>query len=85
LGYPKEVSGDAMSSWRRLEELEQKVPDLTIEELEEVIRFRKQHAQHLQPKVRRLAMKRVHRLESVLRQKLNQSDPESKASPSEET
>ena len=71
-----------MSSRRRITELEQKIPDLTVEELEEVIRFRKQHALHLYPKVRRLALKHVHRLEAFLRLKLNQSEPEPGAIPS---
>jgi hypothetical protein len=56
--------------------LERKLPDVTIEQLEEVIRFRKQHAQHLQPKIRRLAMKRVHALEALLRQKQAGPDQE---------
>lgn len=63
-----------MSHWRHIEELEKKLPDITIEQLEEVIRFRRQHAQRLQPKICKLAMKRVHALESLLQQKQSERE-----------
>jgi hypothetical protein len=63
-----------MSNWRHIEELEKKLPDITIEQLEQVIRFRRQHAQHLQPKTCKIAMKRVHALEALLEQKQSERD-----------
>jgi hypothetical protein len=58
-----------VSHWRHIEELEKKLPDITIEQLKEVIRFRRQHAQRLQPKVCKIAMKRVYALETLLQRK----------------
>ena len=63
-----------MSRSKRLEDLEQNLPELTIEQLEAEIPFWTQHAQQLQPKIRKLAMKRVHKLQAALRQKLNERD-----------
>ena len=58
-----------MTALKRLIELEKRLPDLTLEELEEAIRIRKTHADLLQPKIRKLALKKVNKLESWLRQK----------------
>ena len=44
-----------MSQWKRMQDFEQRLPDLTVEELRELIQFRSEHAQLLQPKIRRLA------------------------------
>jgi hypothetical protein len=63
-----------MTSAQHLKELERKLPDLTLEEFKEAIRIRKMHAHFLQPKIRKIAMKKVHHLESLLGKKRAQSD-----------
>lgn len=46
-----------MTAWKRLLELEKRLPDLSVEKVEEAIYLRTQLAQLLQPKVRKLALK----------------------------
>jgi hypothetical protein len=62
-----------MSRWKRLEELEQHLPQVTAQELQNEIPFWRAHANALRGPGHKLAMKLVHKLERALEVKLRQS------------
>jgi hypothetical protein len=59
-----------MSRYHSLAEFEKRFPKMDVEELQRWKAHWTDHAQRLSPKVRKIAMKRVHMIESAIRQKL---------------
>ncbi len=55
-----------MSRWKKLDDWEEKLSRMTVEELEKEFSFWKSRVQFFQPKVRKLAMKRVHTVQRAL-------------------
>ena len=64
-----------MSRWKKLDDWEEKLSQMTVEELAKELSFWKVRTQFFQPKVRKLAMKRVHTVERALYTKRSESDP----------
>ncbi len=58
-----------MSRWKKLDNWEERLSDMTVEELEKELSFWKGRVQLFQPKVRKLAMKQVHTVQRVLDRK----------------
>ena len=58
-----------MSRWKTLNDFEKKFPSMTVEELRSWLTFWKHHADMMGPKVKKLAMKRVHRIERAIEQR----------------
>lgn len=58
-----------MSGFKRIDNWEDKLAKMTVEELEKEVAHWKQRAQFLQPKVRKLAMKRAHEVQRILDRK----------------
>ena len=55
-----------MSRWKKLDNWEEKLSRMTVEELEKELSFWIARVQFFQPKVRKLAMKRVHTVQRAL-------------------
>jgi hypothetical protein len=55
-----------MGQFRELEDFEKRFETMGIEELRRWKSYWTEHAQHLQPKVRKLAMKRVHKIDKAI-------------------
>ena len=55
-----------MSRWKKLDDWEEKLSQMTVEELEKELLFWTGRVQLFQPKVRKLAMIRVHTVQRVL-------------------
>ncbi len=62
-----------MSRWKKLDDWEEKLSRMTVEELEKELSFRKARVQFFQPKVRKLAMKRVYKVERALNRKRSEN------------
>jgi hypothetical protein len=63
-----------MSRWKRLEDLEEHLHEMTAEELRNEVSFWSAHAAELRNPGHKLAMKRVHKLERALELKERQAD-----------
>jgi hypothetical protein len=55
-----------MSRWKKLDNWEEKLSEMTVEELEKELSFWKGRLQFFQPKIRKLAMTRVHTVQRAL-------------------
>lgn len=58
-----------MSKFKELEDFEHRFEQMSVEELRTWRTYWKQHAEHLAPKVRKEAMKRVHKIEKAITRK----------------
>jgi hypothetical protein len=58
-----------MSRFRPLAEFEKRFPKMDLEELKRWKAHWIDHAQRLSPKIQKIAMKRVHMIESAIKQK----------------
>jgi hypothetical protein len=63
-----------MSNYRQLEEFERNFEKLGVGELRGWKKYWLQHAEHLAPKVRKRALKRVHKIDKAIQQKLSEDD-----------
>lgn len=63
-----------MSNFKELEEFESRFETMDAPELRRWRDYWTQHAQHLQPKVKQIAMKRVHRIDKAIQQRLSERD-----------
>lgn len=61
-----------MSRFRHLDEFEERFPHMDLAELRRWKTYWTTHAAHLAPKIRKQAMKRVHRIEAVIARKLGE-------------
>ncbi len=59
-----------MAYFKQLRDFENRFGTMTVEELKQWKIYWTQHAQGLAPKVRRIAMKRVHEIEKAIQAKL---------------
>lgn len=64
-----------MSRFQPLKEFERRFDTMSIEELKRWKAYWTDHAQRLAPKIQKLAMKRVHKIEAAIRQK-TRNDPD---------
>jgi hypothetical protein len=58
-----------MSRWKKLDNWEEWLSEMTVEQLEDELAFWKRRASLFQPKVRKLALKQVHVVERALEKK----------------
>ena len=59
-----------MSRWKRLEKLEEVLPQMSAQELKSELAYWTQYAnQFTQPKIKKLAMKRVYNMQKALERK----------------
>lgn len=63
-----------MSRWKKLDDWEEKLSRMTIEDLEKELSYWKGRAQLFQPKIRKLAMKRVHAVQRALHRKQSEDE-----------
>ena len=63
-----------MSRWKKLDDWQEKVSEMTVEELQKELSFWKKRIQLFQPKVRKLAMKRVHTVQRELDRKRSEDE-----------
>jgi hypothetical protein len=63
-----------MSQFRQLRHFEQRFDSMSVGELERWKAYWTQHAQLLAPKVRKQAMKRVHKIEKAIQARSRQDD-----------
>ncbi len=65
-----------MSRSRELDSFEKRFPKMSVQELRRWKNYWTKHAQLLAPKVRKLAMKRVHRIDAAIARKLGDNGSE---------
>jgi hypothetical protein len=58
-----------MSRFKPLKEFERRFDTMSVEELKRWKAYWTDHAQRLAPKIQKLAMKRVHEIENVIKQR----------------
>jgi hypothetical protein len=58
-----------MSRWKKLEDWEEQLSEMTVEQVEKELSFWKGRLQLFQPKIRKLAMKQVHKVQRALDRK----------------
>jgi hypothetical protein len=61
-----------MSRWKKLDNWEEKLSEMTAEELEKELLFWKGRLKLFQPKIRTLAMKQVHTVQRALERRLSE-------------
>ncbi len=61
-----------MSRWKRLENLERNLSRMSVKEIKIELAYWRQHANLLAPSIKKLAMKRVFKIERILKQKENE-------------
>ncbi len=71
-----DVRQNQMSSFAKLQEFEKRFPKMDVAELRQWAVYWTQHAQGLQPKIRKQAMKRVYEIEKVIARKLSDQGSE---------
>jgi hypothetical protein len=65
-----------MSRWKRLEQLQLHLHEMTAEELRRELPFWREHAEQLSGPAHKLALKRIHKLERALELKEREVDPD---------
>jgi hypothetical protein len=65
-----------MTRFRELDEFEARFPEMDLAELRRWRTYWARHAELLAPRVRKLAMKRVHRIDAAIARKLRAEDNE---------
>ena len=60
-----------MSRWKRLEDLENNLSGMSVQEIRKELVFWRQHANLLAQPAKKLAIKRVLKIEKILKQKEN--------------
>jgi hypothetical protein len=63
-----------MGKWRELEDFERRFEVMSASELRRWKDYFTQHAQHLQPKIRKEAMRRVYRIDKAIHQRSRDVD-----------
>ena len=63
-----------MTKFRELEEFESRFDTMDVRELRRWKDYWTQHARFLAPKVRKAAMKRVHRIEKAIRNRMSERE-----------
>jgi hypothetical protein len=64
---------ELVNRWKKLDDWEEKLSRMTVEELKKELSFWKARVQFFQPKVRKLARKRVHKAEGALNRKRSEN------------
>lgn len=66
-----------MTRFKQLEEFEGRFESMNVDDLRRWKKYWTEHAQHLAPKVRKEAMKRVHKIDKKIAERLqDESDPQ---------
>lgn len=63
-----------MGNFKELEEFESRLETMDVPELRHWRDYWIQHAQHLRPNVKQIAMKRVHKIDKAIHQRLSERD-----------
>jgi hypothetical protein len=69
-----------MSRFKKQRDLEKDLPKLTTAQLEAEVAYYREHARWLGPKVGKLALKTVHKLERLLQQKRSEEQDSARQS-----
>jgi hypothetical protein len=67
-----------VARFRHRDEFEARFPEMDVAELRRWKDYWTTHASYLAPKIRKVAMRRVHRIEAAIARKLRDQAPESK-------
>jgi hypothetical protein len=65
---------DGMGRFSASDDFENRFEELTVKELQDWRVYWIKHAEHLQPKIQKLAMKRVHRIDRAIKPKNEEAD-----------